>query len=188
MNEPDLLAQDPVDVFEAGDAFSGDTQRLGGETATGVIDQEARRILDHDAGMPGRRDQRRQPVERRARGPDAADDFDDPHQRHRIEEMQAGDPLGMGGAGRDRGDRQRGRVGGEDRAGFDDAFERREERPLRIEPLDDRLDDDVAAGERGERIGRDDLGQQRGNPGRVEATPVSRSVASARSAASGAAS
>jgi hypothetical protein len=57
------------------------------------------------------------------RGAQAGDDLDHLHQRHRVEEVVAGEaprPLQAGG---DRGDRQRRGVGGQHGIGADEAFQ-----------------------------------------------------------------
>ena len=67
---------------------------------------------------------RRHVVGRRQRllgGLVAGDHLDQPHQRRRVEEVHAADALGPLDPGGDRGHRQRGGVGGQDRLGAADA-------------------------------------------------------------------
>ena len=75
-------------------------------------------------------------------------DLDERHQRRRVEEVHADDALGPGRRGRDLGHRERRGVGREDRVGPADPVELGEELALRLELLDDRLDHEVAVGER----------------------------------------
>ena len=82
------------------------------------------------------------------------DDLDERHQRRRVEEVHADDALRAGRRGRDLGHRERRGVRREDRVGSADPVELGEERALRLELLDDRLDHEVAVGERLE-LGRD---------------------------------
>ena len=81
-------------------------------------------------------------------------DLDQRHQRRRVEEVHADDPLGMRRDGRDLGDRQRGGVRGEDRVRRGRRLELAEELLLDGEILEDGLDHEVAAGEVGD-LGRD---------------------------------
>ena len=73
-----------------------------------------------------------------------ADHFDQLHQRHGIEEVQAAEPIRPLRRRRQLGDAQRRGVRDEDRVRPDDLLERRVGLPLVVEVLDDRLDDEVA--------------------------------------------
>ena len=76
-----------------------------------------------------------------------ADDLHERHQRRRVEEVHADDALGRRDRAGDLRDRERRRVRREDGVGATDAFQLREQLPLGLELLDDRLDHDVAVGE-----------------------------------------
>ena len=86
---------------------------------------------------------------RRARR--ARDELDQPHPRHRVEEVQADHALGPGHAGRDLAHEQRRRVRGEHRVRRDDGGQRGEQRALDVEPLGRGLDHHVARREVGQR-------------------------------------
>ncbi|MCY1429379.1 hypothetical protein D9M71_452950 [compost metagenome] len=75
----------------------------------------------------------------------AGDDFDQRHDRRRVEEVQAGDTLGALEGGGQRGDRQRGGVAGEDAVVAADRFQLGEQAALDLEVLDDGLDHQGAA-------------------------------------------
>ena len=77
----------------------------------------------------------------------AAHDLDDFHQRHRIEEVEAGDAFRvLGGAG-NAGDRQRGGVGGQYTVCADDGFQVGKQLLFDLQQLDDGLDHQVAIGQ-----------------------------------------
>ncbi len=134
-----------------------------------MVDQEARRVLHLHAGVAGGIHQRLELLQDLRRGTRAADDLNDAHQRHRVEEVQPGDPLRMLACGGDGGDRQRGRVGGENGVGADHALEFDEQRLLGVEPFDDRLDHHVASDHVGKGTDRDQSRQVRGHVGCIEA-------------------
>ena len=72
-------------------------------------------------------------------------DLDQHHLRDRIEEMQADEPRRIGERTRDLLERNARRIGRQDRLGLRLLLERREQRPLGVDVLEDRLDDDVGA-------------------------------------------
>ncbi len=80
-------------------------------------------------------------------GGDGAYDFDQFHQRYRIEKVQADEALGALYRGQEFGHRDRGSVGGEDGIFLHDAVERGIHLLLFFHVLDDGFDDDVAVGE-----------------------------------------
>ena len=84
----------------------------------------------------------------------ALGDLDQRHQRRRVEEVHADDALRPRRRRGDLGHREGRRIGGEDRVGAADPVQVREERALRLDLLDDRLDDEVAPRERVEIGGR----------------------------------
>ena len=145
--EAGAVAQDAVDLVELGDAFAQRLQRLGAEAAPGVIHDEAGRVLgpDRRVAAPAREGGERFGHPRR--GHHAADHLDHLHQRHRVEEVEAADPLRPLARGRDRGDLQRRGVGRDQAVVRHYALEMAEQLALRLQVLDDRLDDDVARGE-----------------------------------------
>ena len=73
------------------------------------------------------------------------DDLDKRHLGDRIEEVDANEASGIGQRLRDVLDHDGGRVGRHDRARLELALDRLEQVLLDLEPLDDRLDDDIGA-------------------------------------------
>ena len=76
-------------------------------------------------------------------GQDAVDHLDQLQERHRVEEVIAGDAAGLVACRRDRRHRERRRVGREDAILGDDLLEAGEQLALDLEILDDRLDDEM---------------------------------------------
>ena len=113
-------ADDAVDRRRVGDAVAEHPQRLQREGAGEAVGDEAGAVLGPDRGPAhplGDLGRRRQ---RRLGGALGGDDLDQLHQRRRVEEVHADDALGVGHAGGDLGDPQRGGVAGEDRLGAAD--------------------------------------------------------------------
>ena len=81
-------------------------------------------------------------------GRQTADDLDQRHDRHRTEEVEPDKLVRPGGRRRELGDTDRGRVRAEQRVRADHPLDRREHRPLGVDVLDDRLDDEIALGQR----------------------------------------
>ena len=82
-----------------------------------------------------------------ARG-ERADHLDQAHRRRRVEEVDAAHPLGPFGHHRQLDDREGRRVRGEDRLVLDGEVEPAEQLLLDVEVLDDRLEDEIAVGQR----------------------------------------
>ena len=103
--EAHLVTQDAVGCGEIADAFADQAQCFGAITPTRVVDDEARcvrRAHRHMAHLPGVGGQGGTGG---FIGADAGNDFHHLHQRYRVEEMQAGEPLRAlqcGGDGRNR--------------------------------------------------------------------------------------
>ena len=111
-----------------------------------AVDEEARRALDRQRQLVDLAH------ERGRRGAISSSRVRDPATistsimlRHRIEEVQADEARRIGQRGRDVLERNARRVRREDRAGLRLALERREQRALGVDVLEDRLDDDVGA-------------------------------------------
>ena len=148
--EAAAVGQDRVDLRGAGDTLVEEAERLGVVGAAAEIDQEAGRILHRDRGTAhalAERRQARRHVRVRRR---PLDDLHQPHQRHRVEEVHAGDPARQAAGARDRGDRQRRGVGGEDRVLGDDGLQVAEDLAFDLQLLHHSLDDGIAVGEVGE--------------------------------------
>ena len=158
------IAHDPVDIMVPGDALENDPERLGAETASGMVDDEARRIAANDGMVPHAPRDRGQGIGDPAFGEDAVDDLDDLHQRHRVEEVKAGDAPGQAAFGGNRGDRERRGVGRQHAIVRHDAFQLFEQGALDLEILEHRLDDGMATRQRG-LPAADDLDPVLGVPG-----------------------
>ncbi len=149
-----LVFQDAVDGGEVGHAFAHHAQGLGAVAAPGVVDDEAGRVLRGHGGVAELAGEGGQPLAHRCAGLQSGDHLHHLHQRHRVEEVKArqlGGPLERRG---NRRDRQRRGVGGQHRVGPDDAFEFGEQALLDVEPLDDRLDHQIARCEVAQGIGQ----------------------------------
>ena len=110
-----------------------------------AVDEEARHALDHERKLRDRRHEGAALVDLGlVRGP-AADHF---HQRHlgdRIEEVDADQATRIIEAFGDLFDHDRGGIGRHHRTGLQLALEVLEDLALDVEPLHDRLDDDIGA-------------------------------------------
>jgi hypothetical protein len=135
--ESPAVAHHGVQRRRIGGAFLQQAQRLGIVWAGDAVDDEARgRRRVHGVLAPGLRG-----------GVDgvgnvlvsrqAADHFDQRHQRHGIKEVHADQAFGMAQWRRDRGDGNRGSVGREDAARVDDGFKVGEQGALDVEVFDD---------------------------------------------------
>ena len=125
------------------------------EHADAVVQKRDQDAVDHEAGgvvTADRRltDARAEGVRRLERivGRElGSHDLDERHQRGGVEEVHADDALRPFRGGGDLRDGESGGVRGQHRLRPADSLERREELPLRLELLDDRLDHELAAGE-----------------------------------------
>ena len=104
--------------------------------------------------LPSARAQRHRRGHRRVARRLAAHELDERHQRHRVHEVQAEHAIGARGRGGEPRDRDRRRVGREQRRGRRQAIERDEQRALGLDRFDDRLDGEIDRGQRVERIGQ----------------------------------
>ncbi|MCY1406533.1 hypothetical protein D9M71_218020 [compost metagenome] len=105
--ETGAVAQDAVDLHRRGDAFGEDAQRLAAECAAGVGDDQPGAVGGYRREVPDLLGEQPQAGDHRVVGTFAAHHLDDAHQWHRVEEMQAGDALGILALARDAADRQR---------------------------------------------------------------------------------
>jgi hypothetical protein len=154
--EAGCAGEDAVDVGHTGDILGKQALRLGYEGAADVIDQERRAVgAQHRLARHAPADSHHG-IARPVRGLEARDDLDQPHQRNRIEEMHAGDALGVLAGGGNRRDRDGGGVGGQYRVGTSHCLELAEQGLLGIEALDDGLDDQVGLADLGEVAGDGD--------------------------------
>ena len=103
--------------------------------------------------LPSSSIQARRVSKRLGRGARAADDLDDLDELRRVEEVEAGEALGPLQLAAHLVDRERRRVRGQDRVGRRELLGPREDRALRLDLLDDGLDDELGAGERLVEIG-----------------------------------
>ncbi|GAC1359784.1 MAG: hypothetical protein NVSMB42_19200 [Herpetosiphon sp.] len=86
-------------------------------------------------------------------GGKTTDDFDQAHERDRVEEVHANDLLGTAGVCRDFGDRDRRGIGGKDGRGLAALIQPAKQVDLQVEALGGGLDDQVSIGKVGQ-IGR----------------------------------
>ena len=112
-----------------------------------AVDDEARRVVAADRRLPDPLAERERRLERLVGSQLGANDLDERHQRRRVEEVHADDPLGPCRRGGDLGDGERRGVRREHGVGPADPVELGEELALRLQLLDDRLDHEVAVGE-----------------------------------------
>ncbi|KFF32578.1 hypothetical protein G039_0334180 [Pseudomonas aeruginosa VRFPA01] len=145
--EPGALAQDFVDRRHGRHVFAEHAQRLGAEGPSGMVDDETGAIAGAHRLVAQGRHQRAQPLGDPGAGGEAVDHLDQAHQRHRVEEMQAGDPSGITAGRGDGGDRQRRGVAGENRLVVEHLFQLAEQRLLGAQVLDNRLDHQLAGAE-----------------------------------------
>ena len=139
-----LVLQDAVDGREIGDAFTDDSQRLGTETAARMVDDKARRVVRAHCAVAHLHGVFGQTVANRRVGLEAGNDFDDFHQGHRVEEVEARQTLRMGQHRSDRCHRQRRCIGRQSCAGCHHRFQILEELLFDTEVLNDGLDHQVA--------------------------------------------
>jgi hypothetical protein len=130
------------------DTGSGSTGGAGEELAFAPVAGDVQRVLVADQDPAERRDFSdglggRDDVGRRM---SSLNDFDEPHDVRRAEEMHADDPLRARHAGRQRRHAQRGGVGGEHCLACDNALEVSEHLALDGYVLDNGLDDHRCAG------------------------------------------
>ena len=127
--------------------FFQQRQRLAIERPGTAVDNETGAIgaLDHRLARAfGQRARLRQRLRIGAR---IWDQFDQPHRRGGVEEMQAHHPVGPRQPRRNRRNRQGRRVAGQHRPGPQQRLERREHRLLGVQPLDHRLDNQIGRGQ-----------------------------------------
>src|SRR5690606_765321 len=109
--EARAVAQDAVDLLYRGHAFAEHAQGFGTEGAPGMVDQEAGGVRGDRREVSGLLRQLHQTLDVTLVGTRTADHLDDLHQRHGVEEVETGHPLGAAAAGGDAGYRQGGGVG-----------------------------------------------------------------------------
>ena len=137
------IAHDAVDVDKARDTLVDEMRCFQRKAAADLIDQKTRRV------GAAYRLARHAPADRHQGfghpilGLQPVDHLDQLHQRHRVEEMEAGETLRGLELGGDRRHRQRGRIGDEDAIGSHDGFELGEKLALGIEIFDDCFDHDM---------------------------------------------
>ena len=134
--EAAAVAHHRIDRGRVGGLFEQQAQPLRViRTGHAVDDEAGRRLRVHRILAPGRGG-RIDGVGGGLAGGDARDHFHQRHQRHRIEEVHAGEAFGALQFGTDRGDGDRRRVRGEDAVRPDDAFQVGEQGALDVEVFD----------------------------------------------------
>ena len=156
--QPGAEPDDPVDLVVRRDPLAEHPQRLEEERADAAVGDEADRVAGADRGAAHPAGDLGGELEGRLAALVAGDDLDELHQRRRVEEVHADDPLGLGDPRRDRGHREGGGVGGEDGVGPADRGEPLEQVPLQVEVLGRGLDHQVAVPQDlDDRVGLDPL-------------------------------
>src|SRR5690606_16514717 len=112
-----------------------------------AVDDEPGPVLGDDRGLADGVEELDGGLVRPRRGVTTVGDLDQLHQRSRVAVVGPDDPLRQAGARGDAGDRERRRVGVEERGLRDDVVQLTEEVPLQSEVLENGLDDDVAGGQ-----------------------------------------
>ena len=109
------------------------------------VGDEAGPVVDRDVDLAEPGAERLDVVDDVGRGDDGLDDLDQLHDRRRVEEVHADDLVGPVRGDRDLGDRQRRRVGRQDRLRLADLVQLGEDLLLQVEMLGHGLDDQVDA-------------------------------------------
>ena len=144
-----------VDVLEGTDPRVDERVGLAEERVLQAVDDKSGHVEADDHGcLAELLDPALERGEGLARRSVCADDLHDLDELGRVEEVEAREALGMLQVAADLGERERRGVGGEDRIGRGDLLGAREDRALRLRLLDDRLDDEVGAGECLVEVGR----------------------------------
>jgi len=143
--EADLVAQDPVDGGEVGNALADDAQSFGAIATARVVDDEARGVLRLHRGMAHLPGVVREALANGCIGFEAGDHLHHLHQRHGIEEVVARKALRVLHAGCDGGHRQRRSVGHQHGVLGDDLFQIGKYGLLDVDLLDDGFHHQIAA-------------------------------------------
>ena len=138
-----------VDVLSAGDAVGEDADSLVDHRDEDAVDHEAGGFLHLDGLLADGGGEVNDALGHFVAGQLTFDDFNEGHAVGGVEEVHADELGGTARAGSDLGDRQRGRVGGEDGLGLADLVKLHEDVFLQLHLLDGGLDDEVGIGEGG---------------------------------------
>ena len=136
-----------VDRLDRADAFVQRVDRLVDHRQQDAVDDEGRKILRHRYLLAELVDERLCGLEGRVLGRDAADQFDQLHHRHRIHEMNADEFLRPVGRRREPRDRDRRRVGADDRVRLEHGTDLGQRLALDVLAFGHRLDHQIAVGE-----------------------------------------
>ena len=140
-------------------------ERLERERPVDPVDDEARLVGRPDRGLVPRAEEPLRPLDHRRIRLGCDDDLDERHQRRRVEEVKAEDPLAVRRQRRDVGDPEGRRVRREDRVGVGLAVEGPEDVLLEGQVLERGLDHDVGLrGERDEGLGLAEAGEPAVDP------------------------
>ena len=119
-------------------------QKIGHEEP---VHHKSGRVLADDRRFPDLLHEALGAVERGIGGGERADDLDQLHERHGVEEVEPQDALGMRRGGGDLGDREGGGVAGQHSVRLHHLVEHREDLALRPDVLDHRLHHELAGGQ-----------------------------------------
>ncbi len=149
-----------VDRLGRGHAFVQREDRLVDHRHQHTVRDEAGIVVHLDRRLPHRLRELLDALIRVIARGDAPNHFDERHHRHRVHEMHTDDFVRPFRGRADLRDGDRGGVRGEDAVGRCDLVELREELRLGAEALDDRFDDEIGAGGRGDVGGRPDAAER----------------------------
>src|SRR5437867_2845704 len=133
-----------VDILGGRDALLERADRLEHDRDHQPVHDEPRRVLADDGRVTEAGYERAQRLHRGVARRDRLDHLDELHHDRRVEEMEAGEPVGPLRRRGDLDDREAGGVRREDRRRGAHLVELPEDLFLRVHDLDDRFDDEVA--------------------------------------------
>ena len=137
-----------VDVFECAEPVLVGTHSIEEVRDQQPVHDEAGAIRRGDRLLPQRLCERDDGLVGLVARGQRTNDLDELHERHRAEEMEAAEPIGTPAGGRELRDAERRGVRQENGRLAHDLFERRVALALRVEVLDDGLDDEIARSQR----------------------------------------
>ncbi len=147
------LASHLLDRSKARDPLVGEAGRLVQVRDEEPVDAEPGGVAGRDRDLAEQVDQPLERGERRRFGARPADDLDQLVDRRRVKEVEAREATGAGELSSEGLHGERGGVRHDEGLGGDEAGDLREERPLHRLVLEDRLDDQNRAVERGREVG-----------------------------------
>ena len=136
-----------IDILPTGEALLQHANRVEEVRGKQVIDDEAGAILAHDHALAEPLPDRPGGLERLVGGRQGADELEQPHDRHRIEEVGADHPVWPACRDGELDDRDRAGIAGQDRFRATDAVELREGFLLDLQVFGGGLDHQLTVGQ-----------------------------------------